>query len=536
MSSDQPAEAGVGPMRSAEHLYGQFRIELIAALPASGAAAAAAYASGRTAIAAGFLLGLAVLYAGRALLVRSFQRSAQVRALHPSLAGRDVRVFVVGMALVGLLWGALGASLLAPEVFTSFAVVLTAAALFSVYLIAVYTGHVGTVAAFAVPSVLAPGAAFALLQSQTGVTVAALAVATATVVLLAALRVRQVGLTLTALEGDNARMQRHLDERREQVDKLTVALKTHAEKHENAEAALRRAAADLGLTKGKAKALAETLERVAPYCPVTSLHNRRTLDEHLREEWRRTMREKKPLSLVVAGIDDFDSYVAGYGGQPVEQTLKRIAKLLRATGKRAGDIPARYADGRFALLLPGCDTKNANGIAESLRARIEGLRIPFDGSKVSEVITVHVGVATIIPARGTSETMLRERVETALYEASFQGGNRVVAYRALEKLRLERWSRKTDGPLTEQGLMQKLLIWGFDPVRRNYPAATRLPDSEHEEETVIGVLAGQLQLTIEGQSLVLKSGDCLFVPAGTTISAEVVGGEPAQVIEAARAG
>jgi quercetin dioxygenase-like cupin family protein len=36
------------------------------------------------------------------------------------------------------------------------------------------------------------------------------------------------------------------------------------------------------------------------------------------------------------------------------------------------------------------------------------------------------------------------------------------------------------------------------------------------------VLSGQLQLTIEGEPMILKPGDCLFIPAGTTCSAQVV--------------
>jgi diguanylate cyclase (GGDEF)-like protein len=259
---------------------------------------------------------------------------------------------------------------------------------------------------------------------------------------------------------------------------------------------------------------------------VTGLHNRRCFEETLRVEWRRATRDKKPVSLILCSIDEMEAYEEAQGTQATETLLKRVAKVVRGFGRRAGDLSARFSESRYALLLAGCDTRNAFRIAEALRERVEELKLPHEKSRIGEFVTVHLGVATMVPARNADERMLIDRVEAAVYEASFQGGNRTVLYRALDKLRIEHWNMKVDGPLNEQALLQKIMIWGYDTQRGVHPAGTRFPDRNHESEVVLGVLTGQLKVTVEGQSLVLKHGDCLFIPAGITYSTEVVGQDP----------
>ena len=201
---------------------------------------------------------------------------------------------------------------------------------------------------------------------------------------------------------------------------------------------MRRTAADLGLVQGKAKALATTLERVSPVCQVTGLANRRHFDEQCESEWRRATREQKPMSLIITEIDEFEAYATNIGNQAADALLKRVAQSIKGFGRHSGDLAGRFEDEKLALMLPGCDARDAARMADALRKRIESIKIAHTGAKNRETVTVHVGVATIKPARSLPNVELQKRADAALYEARFQGGNKVVAYKPLSKLKLER--------------------------------------------------------------------------------------------------
>lgn len=329
-----------------------------------------------------------------------------------------------------------------------------------------------------------------------------------------------------ALRERNRNLSSYLDQRRDQVEKLAVELKTTQGKYEQAEANLRRTSADLGLAQGKAKALADTLERISPMCQVTGLANRRHFEQLMDGEWRRAAREARIVSICVVDIDDYDEYVAAYGTQSADALLKRIASSLRGFARRAGDTPGRYEDHKLALLLPGCDARNASRLAEAIRKRIEGQAIPHANAKNREIITIHSGVAMIKPTRSMAPAELLKRVDTALYEAQFQGGNRTVTYQPLNKLRIERWDTPRDGPLNEQSLLQKLLVWGYDTTKLLMRPGVTVEPEMVTEEKVLAIATGELRLEVEGHAMIVKPGDCVFIPEGVELSLEVVGERP----------
>jgi mannose-6-phosphate isomerase-like protein (cupin superfamily) len=68
---------------------------------------------------------------------------------------------------------------------------------------------------------------------------------------------------------------------------------------------------------------------------------------------------------------------------------------------------------------------------------------------------------------------------------------------------------------------------GYSVFEWSDPPATIYPDHEHQDEQSHWIISGTLELSVRGFSTVtLRPGDRDFVPAGTTHSARVVGGEP----------
>lgn len=93
---------------------------------------------------------------------------------------------------------------------------------------------------------------------------------------------------------------------------------------------------------------------------------------------------------------------------------------------RAGDLTARIGGEEFAVLLPGSDTASGGRAAERLQRAMASLALPHQASPVAPWVTLSMGVAAILPARGATKHHLIDAADRALYEAKEQGRNRVV--------------------------------------------------------------------------------------------------------------
>lgn len=160
---------------------------------------------------------------------------------------------------------------------------------------------------------------------------------------------------------------------------------------------------------------------------LTDLANRRYFDELIEKEWRRAIRNTTPLSLILIDIDHFKTFNDRYGHQTGDNCLRRIAKALSNSVKRSGDIIARYGGEEFITVLPETDIKGAVYIAEKMRSNVIDLGIAHDGHKSADVVSISLGVATIIPDRNSSPDALIAKADRALYKAKRGGRNRISA-------------------------------------------------------------------------------------------------------------
>ncbi len=118
-----------------------------------------------------------------------------------------------------------------------------------------------------------------------------------------------------------------------------------------------------------------------------------------------------------------------------------MATALSRTLNRPADLVARYGGEEFVAVLPGTNAKGAAVIAERLRAAVEGLGIPHAASPVAPHVTVSLGVATLVPSRGSAPEALLAAADRALYQAKRAGRNRVAIAA----------SRDPAGPGSEEG-------------------------------------------------------------------------------------
>jgi diguanylate cyclase (GGDEF)-like protein/PAS domain S-box-containing protein len=176
------------------------------------------------------------------------------------------------------------------------------------------------------------------------------------------------------------------------------------------------------------KAAYQAVEALAVVDPLTGLANRRRLDECLTTEWRRGLRERKPLSFLLLDADHFKAYNDTYGHVRGDGCLKQIAEAAQDVVARPGDLVARYGGEEFAVVLPNTDSNGAQKIANELCESLRQRRLPHAANPWG-IATVSVGCATLVPRFGQHAETLIEMADEALYEAKQNGRNRVCTAR-----------------------------------------------------------------------------------------------------------
>lgn len=183
---------------------------------------------------------------------------------------------------------------------------------------------------------------------------------------------------------------------------------------------------ELQLLKSELEQKNKELERLSSQDGLTGIPNRRIFDETLANEWKRAVRDHKPLSLLLIDIDFFKPYNDNYGHQGGDDCLKKVAQTLRKTLKRGGDMVARYGGEEFAVILPATDANGASVIARELCDAVGALNMSHEYSEAADHVTISVGVASLMPKGSDSPCELITLADEALYEAKEQGRNRYI--------------------------------------------------------------------------------------------------------------
>jgi diguanylate cyclase (GGDEF)-like protein len=161
--------------------------------------------------------------------------------------------------------------------------------------------------------------------------------------------------------------------------------------------------------------------------PLTSLPNRRYLEERLTEELKRSKRYDYAMSFLMIDIDDFKAYNDNNGHQAGDLALQITAHCLKAA-LRSADVASRYGGEEFCILLPQTSIDEAGAIADRIRHRVATTHYPHGKSQPLGNVTISIGVATYSPIVNTAETIVAA-ADRALYQAKAEGKDRTVFYR-----------------------------------------------------------------------------------------------------------
>ena len=90
------------------------------------------------------------------------------------------------------------------------------------------------------------------------------------------------------------------------------------------------------------------------------------------------------------------------------------------------DLAARYGGEEFVILLPNTDPEGAQQVAKDAAANVRALALEHKASKVSDYVSISLGVTTVSPKEGIAVSTLVDTADLGLYEAKRRGRNQMV--------------------------------------------------------------------------------------------------------------
>ena len=112
--------------------------------------------------------------------------------------------------------------------------------------------------------------------------------------------------------------------------------------------------------------LVSALRMAAMQDPLTGLANRRSWDERLEEEVRRSQRTGTALSVAMIDLDGFKAVNDRGGHDAGDHLLQTLAQAWTCAMRGGGDFLARVGGDEFALLAPGSDAVGTERLIERL--------------------------------------------------------------------------------------------------------------------------------------------------------------------------
>lgn len=158
---------------------------------------------------------------------------------------------------------------------------------------------------------------------------------------------------------------------------------------------------------------------------LTHVANRRMFDTMYPLEWARSRNSGEPLSLVMIDIDYFKQYNDHYGHLKGDECLRRVAQAMAAGASRERDLCARFGGEEFVLLLPATGEDEARKVAERCRTFLDHQEIAHEHSGVGRLVTVSMGIGTIVPGIDDDPDIFIDRIDRRLYQAKSAGRDRV---------------------------------------------------------------------------------------------------------------
>jgi GGDEF domain-containing protein len=184
-------------------------------------------------------------------------------------------------------------------------------------------------------------------------------------------------------------------------------------------------------------------KRIAEYQAVhdglTGLYTHKFFIDNLEREINRSLRYKRPISLIMCDVDHFKKFNDTYGHLAGDMALKTVSEII-SENTRTTDIVARYGGEEFAVLLIEAGLEQAKNVAKRLKiavdeaievadrikGRVEKTAITVDHKKVN--VTLSMGLSSYDGHPDYKPEYLIGEADHALYESKNNGRNQLTIF------------------------------------------------------------------------------------------------------------
>ena len=155
---------------------------------------------------------------------------------------------------------------------------------------------------------------------------------------------------------------------------------------------------------------------------LTGLLAKKRFDEEFEHHLEATMAVGKPLSVLMADIDNLKKINDHHGHLLGEFVVGAVGRIIGELHAEEGRRATRFGGDEYQAILPGLDKAEALTIAEEVRRRVDEYAFEHEGTLADP--TLSIGVAAY-PEDGTTRNELTHAADEALYRAKRAGGNAV---------------------------------------------------------------------------------------------------------------
>ena len=168
----------------------------------------------------------------------------------------------------------------------------------------------------------------------------------------------------------------------------------------------------------------EFLQELSFFDGLTGIPNRRRFDEFFNKAFSSSIRNSKPIAILMLDVDEFKKYNDTYGHLKGDECIKNVAAVLKNTIKRKSDMAARYGGEEFIVLLQDTDKDSIIKISKEIMRGIKDLNMEHVES-IYGVVTVSIGIVYDIPNKNQNSAEFIAKADEALYYSKNNGKNRV---------------------------------------------------------------------------------------------------------------
>ena len=171
--------------------------------------------------------------------------------------------------------------------------------------------------------------------------------------------------------------------------------------------------------------LREALKHQSVRDPLTSLFNRRYMEECLQMEISKAARSGGSLGVIMSDVDHFKKFNDTYGHDAGDLVLVEFAKLL-IKSFRDSDVICRYGGEEFIIIMPLASQSLVLERAELMCNMVRELEIFYDDKPLPSV-SASFGVAVFSDNFDQAFEIVK-LADSALYKAKRTGRDQVVLY------------------------------------------------------------------------------------------------------------